>query len=519
VGERDVSGTEVTARNLQFGGLLAVLLLCTAHVGSPDVWYEGYAGPYHVIVYIRVPGVVPGIADINVQVVGEQPTRVTAVVNLFDATAGTPPPDIAKPVGSGGWYETRLWMMSPGSNSVTIDVAGSPGKGSVIVPVAAVESRRLPFERALAYTLAGVGIVLFAGLVTIAGAAAREGALPPGVVPIPSRVRAGRRVMVGSAALLGLLLWGGKRWWDAQDAAFKAQLYRPFSVAASIERSHSGGVFHLTINDSAWVMRGDSAWLRAHDLGAWSPLVPDHGRLMHLFLVREDGMGALAHLHPATDDSVHFTSPLPALPAGRYRVYGDIVHASGFAQTLVTEIELPATVSAAAGPAADDAIYVGGGKTNNDTLPDGATMRWSRGSAPLVEGRPAVLTFDVREADGSPARLEPYLGMPAHAVVARNDGAVFIHLHTMGTVSAASQEVFAKQQGTVTSPLMSGMDMPGSGRITFPYAFPRPGRYRIWVQVKRNGRIETAAFDADVGYQRAASTTLRSSALTRANSA
>ncbi len=60
VGERDVSGPQVKARRLRIGSLLALVLLCTAHVGSPDVWYEGDAGPYHVIVYVRVPGVVPG---------------------------------------------------------------------------------------------------------------------------------------------------------------------------------------------------------------------------------------------------------------------------------------------------------------------------------------------------------------------------------------------------------------------------------------------------------------------------
>jgi hypothetical protein len=34
--------------------------------------------------------------------------------------------------------------------------------------------------------------------------------------------------------------------------------------------------------------------------------------------------------------------------------------------------------------------------------------------------------------------------------------------------------------------------------ITFPYAFPKGGDYRIWVQVKRGGRILTGAFDASV---------------------
>ncbi|MBV9504112.1 MAG: hypothetical protein JO323_03815 [Acidobacteriia bacterium] len=35
-------------------------------------------------------------------------------------------------------------------------------------------------------------------------------------------------------------------------------------------------------------------------------------------------------------------------------------------------------------------------------------------------------------------------------------------------------------------------------QVVFPYGLPRPGNYRIIVQVKRAGHVETGIFDAHV---------------------
>ena len=117
----------------------------------------------------------------------------------------------------------------------------------------------------------------------------------------------------------------------------------------------------------------------------------------------------------------------------------------------------------------------------------------------------------MREPDGSPGAVEPYLGMAGHAVVMREDGRVFIHLYPMGTISAAAQVVLTERTAADTTLGALGKRLTEAGAFTrhagqpghtmalpgtfaFPYAFPDTGAYRVWVQVKRHGRIETAAF-------------------------
>jgi hypothetical protein len=114
------------------------------------------------------------------------------------------------------------------------------------------------------------------------------------------------------------------------------------------------------------------------------------------------------------------------------------------------------------------------------------------------------------------------MGMLGHAAFIRTDRSVFAHVHPSGSVpmqalamTQQSDPVAASRSGemepmaahTLHKALMAGMEMPGMpmpekstlpAEVSFPYGFPKPGSYRIFVQVKRGGEIETGVFDATV---------------------
>jgi hypothetical protein len=498
----------------RIASLSVLILVCSAHIGSPDAWYEGNAGPYHIVVQVVTPGVVPGVANVFTHVEGTGVEEVTIQANRFDALAAAPPPEVAEPVdGEPGMYAAPLWIMTGGSNSVTVNVRGTLGSGKAVIPVVVVASRRLALDTKFGAGLIIVGIFLFVGLVTIVGAAVRESSLQAGEVPDSSQRRKGRVAIALSTAILALALLGGSQWWKSEDARFNRSIYRPLSATAAVVSTADANVLELRISDSSWIMRNDTSWLGKHGSNRWTPLILDHGKLIHVFMVREPDLTAFAHLHPPTTDSVSFPAVLPPLPAGRYRIYGDIVHESGFNETVSTKVDLAAGTKAASRLSdPDDASYHSTVAPNDKraVLENGAIMTLEHTGTNLIEGVDAAMRVSIVGADGKPLTLEPYIGMAGHAVVTRDDGAVFVHLHPSGTISMASQLAITMRQpgdtaaGKLGQRIKASQNLhpitaiPENGVVNFPYAFPKAGKYHMWVQVKHAGRILTGAFALEV---------------------
>jgi len=472
-------------------GLLGALgiISAQAHIGSPNVFFEGPAGPYQVRVMIRPPEVVPGRAQINVRTLNGAADKVGALPVRWDTgRKGAPPPDPAQPVaGEPNLFSTELWLMDAGAYSVFVEVAGPLGEGTAIVPLNSVSSTRLPMPRWMAAMFLCAGGVLVILLIFVVGAAVRESVLPPGAAMEPRLARRARLGMAVAAGLITLLLWRGQRWWSEVDAHFQHnRLYKPAPIAAAVERQDNKSVLTLTMGEN------QASW-RDH-----TPLVAEHGKLMHLFLIQEPSMESFAHLHPARARPQVFEADASQVSAGTYSIYADVTHESGLARTLVGKVELPAWEGIQSEKNADDAIWRGAAETppgsESAPLANGGKIRMLAGNN-AVARRETALKFEALGPDGEPLPLEPYLGMWSHAVVRSEDGKVFTHLHPSGTISMAAQELFARRERgeDLKKPIDVVCGRP-ERELSFPYAFPQAGPYRIWVQVRSGGEVLTGAF-------------------------
>lgn len=500
----------IANRALLVVSLWGAWLVTSAHVGSPDVFHAGMAGPYDLRVTVRPPSVIPGTAEVTVRVAqGDVGSVVALPVFNRLGTKGAPKGDtLVRVPGPEAVFTGQVWVMLRGANTLVVSAQGPAGEGSLAVPLSVLSTAQLAMPRGTGASLAVLGVLLCIALGSLARAAVAEAKLAPGATPDPALRRRGRIAGMVTLPIVAFVLLGGAKWWETEDAAYRRRMYRALSVTGLVWEANGERMYTLTVNDSLWL---------SPRVGG--PVLPDHGKMMHLFLVGENG--AFAHLHPAMTDSISFMTSLPALPEGRYRVFADVVHESGFERTLATTLQLaPPSRLAAAKLDPDDgwSARVEPAVEGKAVLTGGATLERLEGTRPVVAGADARLRFALRERSGEAGRVEPYLGMPGHAVVMREDGRVYVHLHPSGTGSQASQAAFhARDRGdttndgrlrleTVTDPhaahaahaVTSAARTVEAGEIEFPYAFPSAGTYAVWVQLRRGGTVETARFDVTV---------------------
>jgi hypothetical protein len=481
--------------------LIFVLLLPlagTAHVNSPDVFYDGYAGPYHLLVTLRPPAVVPGVAQVQVRSVSNDVNEINIrPLRMIGVGAKMAPlPDPAKRSKDDlHLFTGSLWIMVRGSWKVQVQASGSKGTAQLEVPLPAVSTSSQPMQAGMGILLAFLGLALAAGLIGIIFAATREAALNSGEGPAPAQDRRGR-IGLGIAAVIVVAAFVlGNLWWGHEAGANDRLNYKVPNMKASLG---AGSVLRLHLENPN---ESEPTRFRSEqpDRIRLDDLIPDHGHLMHLFIVRMPDMKAFWHLHPDQVQPGDFAVKLPTMPEGQYKLYADIVHHTGFPETQVATVNLTAVTGETL--SGDDSGSFDLAATDKVAqLSGGYRMVWPRDDhssdgQPFKAGQPYWFRFRVEDKDGKPATdLEPYMGMAGHAVFMSTDGNVFAHVHPAGSVSMAAVGL---AEGSNPKAAMENMEHNApSAEVSFPYGFPQPGEYRIFVQIKRAGKVETGEFMA-----------------------
>jgi hypothetical protein len=179
-----------------------------------------------------------------------------------------------------------------------------------------------------------------------------------------------------------------------------------------------------------------------------------HERRMHLILVRRDGT-EFRHLHPEMDEAGTWSIPVEFAAPGVYRAFADF-SVGGEQHTLASD------------------LFVSGGEFEAQPFPAAEPVDSTNGYEVRLEaaepraGEPTSLTFTVSEGGHGVRDLAPYLGAKGHLVALREGDLAFLHVHPEGDAEA--------------------------DEIAFAATFPSAGRYRLYLQFKHEGVVQTAQF-------------------------
>ena len=183
----------------------------------------------------------------------------------------------------------------------------------------------------------------------------------------------------------------------------------------------------------------------------------EHTKRMHLIVARRDLTG-FQHLHPTMDADGTWKTPLRLPDAGSYRLFADFSHDEQ-PTTLAADLRVDGTADLEPLPAPAPTAKSDGGYD----------VRLDSGSASA--GSEAELRFEITK-DGQPVHVEPYLGADGHLVALREGDLAFLHVH----------------------PSDHGDD----DAVGFEATFPTKGSYRLFLQFKHEGRVQTVAFTQEV---------------------
>jgi hypothetical protein len=201
-----------------------------------------------------------------------------------------------------------------------------------------------------------------------------------------------------------------------------------------------------------------------------------HDKRFHLFIISRD-LNYFAHEHPQPTSDGGWTIDVTLPKAGHYILLSDFLPTGGSPQMISTPL-------VTAGYEGDLTSSIPELEPDVEWIKsvDGVKIELTLPRPQLFAGEDVDLPFQFSDVKtGEPLRdLQRYLGAFAHALIVSDDLVEHIHTHP--------------------KEMLEGTDVKSGGgpEVIFDAFFPRPGRYRAWVQFQRNDRLSTVAYTFDL---------------------
>ena len=197
-----------------------------------------------------------------------------------------------------------------------------------------------------------------------------------------------------------------------------------------------------------------------------------HTKPMHVIVVRKD-LANFQHVHPDYDPATGvFTLTDLAFPsAGAYRIFADFAPSGGMKDAM--GMPLGVTIFQDVTVGANYSPQALGAEEEAKTF-DGYQVSLATHGA-LPSGAESMLMFTISQSGKPLTDLQEYLGALGHSVILREGTLDFIHAHPLEKAHA-----------------------PQDGKIHFMVGFPLSGKYKIFTQFQRNGKVYTTDFVVSV---------------------
>lgn len=217
-----------------------------------------------------------------------------------------------------------------------------------------------------------------------------------------------------------------------------------------------------------------------------------HERQFHLFVISQD-MEYFQHIHPVLQPDGTWTIEVVLPKAGYYKILCDFLPSGGSSQFLARAL----VTAGYEGDLQSCAAHL---------VPDTNLTKTEGDITAAVKYDPEVFQvglyghmnfFLTDTATGKPITdLQTWLGAFGHTLIMSEDMEDYVHSHPLDILAMPDDD-----GGPPQFLIPPGADLEairGGPEVTFEGLMPKPGRYRAWTQLRRNGVVHTFAYTFNV---------------------